>query len=107
MSNPPRHTGPASQRIFDPPVMLGRVTMADCRLRSTRVTRTLNTQGSRTDNLYDHVLVHDPNATAEMIGNAVVLDVRGVSSSPKDFYQTVSDHLPIMVRMRAGGPDDD
>jgi hypothetical protein len=36
-----------------------------------------------------------------------VLDVRGVSPSNADFYRTVSDHLLIMVRMRAAPPDDD
>lgn len=68
---------------------------------------TLNYSGERTGNLYDHLLVNDEGATSEMIGNAEVLDVRGEASSNQIFFQTVSDHLPIMVRMRASGPDDD
>ena len=68
---------------------------------------TLNLNGDRTTNLYDHVLVHDEAATSEMVGNAVVLNRIGMAASPKVFYQTVSDHLPIMVRVRSSGPDDD
>jgi hypothetical protein len=68
---------------------------------------TLNYNGDRTTNLYDHVLVHDETATSEMVGNAVVLNRIGLAASPKVFYQTVSDHLPIMVRVRSSGPDDD
>jgi len=68
---------------------------------------TLNSDGEITDNLYDHVLVRDPVATSEMVGNAQVLDVRDVAGSPAEFYRTVSDHLPIAVRLRVDGEDDD
>jgi endonuclease/exonuclease/phosphatase family metal-dependent hydrolase len=68
---------------------------------------TLNSSGGRTANLYDHLLVYDTDATAEMIGNAEVLDVRSKASSNASFYKTISDHLPIVVRMRSSGPDDD
>ena len=68
---------------------------------------TLNNQGERTDNLYDHFLVLDLEATSEMIGNPEVLDVRGVAASNKVFFRTVSDHSPVSVRMRCSGPDDD
>ena len=68
---------------------------------------TLNDQGERTDNLYDHFLVLDLEATSEMIGNPEVLEVRGVAASNKVFFRTVSDHLPVSVRMRCSGPDDD
>ena len=68
---------------------------------------TLNDQGERTDNLYDHFLVLDLEATSEMIGNPEVLDVSGVAASNKVFFRTVSDHLPASVRMRCSGPDDD
>ena len=47
------------------------------------------------------------NATLEMIGNAKVLDVRSEVSVNAEFYRTVSDHLPIIVRMRSSEPDDD
>jgi ABC-type tungstate transport system permease subunit len=68
---------------------------------------TLNSSGGRTSNLYDHILVHDKQATAEMIGAPEVVDVRSVAADDKAFYDTVSDHLPIVVRLRASGPDDD
>jgi hypothetical protein len=68
---------------------------------------TLNIKGERTLNLYDHVLVHDEAATSEMVDDAVVLNRIGLAATPKLFYQTVSDHLPVMVRLRSSGPDDD
>ena len=67
----------------------------------------LDLLGERTARLPDHILVHDPRATAEVLGDAEALDVRGVAPSHQAFYQTVSDHLPIMVRLRISGPDDD
>jgi endonuclease/exonuclease/phosphatase family metal-dependent hydrolase len=60
---------------------------------------TLNSKGEQTNNLYDHILVHDETATSEIIGNAVVLNRIGLASNPKVFYQTVSDHLPVVVRI--------
>ena len=68
---------------------------------------TLNNQGQRTDNLYDHFLVLDGEATSEMIGDPEVLDVRGVAANNQMFFSTVSDHLPVSVRMLCSGPDDD
>ncbi|MCO6414079.1 MAG: SH3 domain-containing protein [Thiogranum sp.] len=68
---------------------------------------TLNSNGDRTTNLYDHVVLHDEAATSEMVGNAVVLNRVGMAATPKHFYQMVSDHLPVMVRVRSSGPDDD
>ena len=68
---------------------------------------TLNIQGNRTTNLYDHLLVFDPSASSELIENAVVLDDRNLASSNLTFFQTVSDHLPIRIYMRTAGPDDD
>lgn len=68
---------------------------------------TLNSNGQRTMNLYDHLLVFDEDASSELIGNAEVLDVRSVALSPQLFYQSVSDHLPIVVLIRALGIDDD
>jgi len=68
---------------------------------------TLNLTGERTANLYDHLLVHNETASAELVGNAAVIDARDSASSPKIFYQTVSDHLPIVAEWRITGPDDD
>ncbi|MFC1523661.1 SH3 domain-containing protein [Thermodesulfobacteriota bacterium] len=79
------------------------------------VTYSVNTQGTgstlddgeRTDNLYDHLLVYDEAATSEMIGDPEIIDIRNVATSNLVFFQTISDHLPIVVRMRSSGPDDD
>jgi len=68
---------------------------------------TLNRKGERPANLYDHLVVHDEQATVELIGNARVVDVRDVAPSPESFYRTVSDHLPIVVELRVDRPDDD
>lgn len=68
---------------------------------------TLNNQGLITGNLFDHLLVHDEGASNELIGNAEVLDVRGRAANDATFFSTVSDHLPIRIRLRAFGPDDD
>jgi hypothetical protein len=68
---------------------------------------TLNSSGKRTSNLYDHLLVHDRQKTSEMIGDPEVVDVRSAAADDKSFYDTVSDHLPVLVRVRASGPDDD
>ncbi|MFC1896614.1 SH3 domain-containing protein [Thermodesulfobacteriota bacterium] len=68
---------------------------------------TLNSQGERTTNLYDHILVLHEQETSEMIGSPEVLDVIGQATSPQVFFDTVSDHLPVFVRLRAFGPDDD
>ncbi len=67
----------------------------------------LNLLGNPSHGLGDHILVHSSRATAEMIGNGSVLDVREVAGSPREFRRTVSDHLPVMVRIRSSGPDDD
>lgn len=36
----------------------------------------LNTTGARTQNLYDHILIYEINATDELLGAGEVLDVR-------------------------------
>jgi hypothetical protein len=68
---------------------------------------TLNGQGDRTGNLYDHIVVDDPQTTAELIGSATVIDVRDVAADNETFFRTVSDHLPVVVHARRTGPDDD
>ncbi|TVO69705.1 hypothetical protein [Sedimenticola selenatireducens] len=67
---------------------------------------TLNGQGERTGNLYDHLVVFDAAETKELIGSAEVIDVRNVATNPRKFFQTVSDHLPIMAKFRVGTDDD-
>ncbi len=68
---------------------------------------TLNGSGERTSNLYDHLIVFDPNETTEQIGAAEVIDVRDAVVDDKTFFKTVSDHLPIVARFDTSGPDDD
>ena len=68
---------------------------------------TLNRRGQRTDNLYDHLLVEDKEATAELLEHAVIVDVRDRAASPEVFFRTVSDHLPLVAVFDTGGPDDD
>jgi endonuclease/exonuclease/phosphatase family metal-dependent hydrolase len=87
-----------------PAILQDTVSAAD---RTEGTGSTLNSQGGRTANLYDHLLVHDEMVTSELEGNAVVLDRIGLAATPELFYQTVSDHLPIVVRLRSAGPDDD
>ena len=68
---------------------------------------TLNRRGERTDNLYDHLVVHDPGVSGELRGPAQVMDVRSVAASPEAFFQQVSDHLPIVVELDPSVADDD
>lgn len=75
--------------------------------RTTGTGSTLNLDGDRTANLYDHLLVHDETASSELIGDAQVIDVRHVASSNDVFYGSVSDHLPILIEVQSGGTDDD
>ena len=67
---------------------------------------TLNTQGNLSSNLYDHIVIADSAATAELQDTPEILDVRSVATSPKVFYQTVSDHLPLRARFRSDIDDD-
>lgn len=68
---------------------------------------TLNRSGAITTHLYDHVLVRSPELSPELRGRAEVLDVRDQVASPELFYRTVSDHLPIRVRLEPQALDDD
>jgi hypothetical protein len=67
---------------------------------------TLNSLGARTANLYDHLLLFDRSATREMVGSPEVLDVREVAATPRAYFRTVSDHLPVRALFRAEGDDD-
>jgi hypothetical protein len=67
---------------------------------------TLNGSGTLTANLYDHLIVFDLTATSEMMGPEEIIDVRNAASSNKVFFDTVSDHLPLVARFRID-PDDD
>ena len=57
---------------------------------------TLNSQGNRTTNLYDHLIVRSDIQTSERAGSLAVLDVRDAAASNRLFYSTISDHLPIV-----------
>jgi len=60
----------------------------------------LNLLGEPTQGLRDHVVVRDADTTTETNGDSSVLDVRGGAASPRDFRRSVSDHLPVMLRLR-------
>lgn len=68
---------------------------------------TLNTSGNRTANQYDHMLIYNFTATSEKITNPTLLDILSITSDGKEFYDTISDHLPIVANFRTIGPDDD
>jgi len=68
---------------------------------------TLNSKGELGGNEYDHTLVMWDDESTELLGPAEVLDVRYYAASRKEFFETVSDHLPIRVRVRIDGVDDD
>ena len=68
---------------------------------------TLNGSGDRTQNLYDHLIISDPDETGELIGTAEVIDVRDQSADNKTFFKTVSDHLPVVARFNTSVADDD
>jgi len=68
---------------------------------------TLNSSGELGKNEYDHMLVMWDDESTELIEPAEVLDVRYYAASRKEFFETVSDHLPIRVRVRIDGTDDD
>jgi hypothetical protein len=67
---------------------------------------TLDAEGERSQHLYDHLLAYGRAADQALIDDAEVLDLRGEAFDPKHFRQRVSDHLPLLARLRVG-PDDD
>ena len=67
----------------------------------------LNLLGEPVAILRDHILVRPQRATVAMVGNGMVLDVRGVAASPREFRRAVSDHLPVMIRLRTAVTDRD
>lgn len=75
--------------------------------RTTGTGSTLNSNGVRTLNLYDHLLVLNPRATSEQVLDAAVVDIRKRATSDKVFYKTVSDHLPIVGHFIRDRRDDD
>ena len=67
---------------------------------------TLNGGGGLTGNLYDHLVAFDLAATTEMIAPDQVIDVRNLAANNKAFFDTVSDHLPLVARFRVDADDD-
>lgn len=67
---------------------------------------TIRIDGSLTNNLYDHLIAFDLAATTEMIAPDEVLDLRNLAASNKAFFNTVSDHLPLVARFRIDADDD-
>lgn len=68
---------------------------------------TLNSDGYRTANIYDHFLVYDRIASKEMVGKPKIVDVLKVAATGKEFYMIESDHLPIVTYFNDSGHDDD
>ena len=68
---------------------------------------TLRSNDTRSQNLYDHLIMIDRSATPELVGNAEVLDVRDYKPSNDTFARAISDHLPIRATIRLIQPDDD
>jgi hypothetical protein len=66
----------------------------------------LNLLGEPAPVLRDHVLVRDPRTSAQTSEGSAI-DVRDAVGSPLLFRDTVSDHLPVALRLRVGGRDDD
>jgi hypothetical protein len=81
---------------LNPDILADAIPFAD---RTNGNGSTLNSLGKRTSNLYDHLLVYDEDSSQELRGDAEVIDVVSMASSPKTFYKTVSDHLPIAGTM--------
>lgn len=68
---------------------------------------TLNSKGTITSNTYDHILVHNRSATQEMVDNPTVLVVTTIAPDGKEFYRTISDHLPVVAQFKTLAVDDD
>jgi hypothetical protein len=77
------------------------------RVRTRGQGSVLGAGGELTSNLYDHMLIVDESATIETIDPPHVVDVRAAAGSNLDFFDKCGDHLPLLLRLRAGGPDDD
>ena len=87
------------------PDRLGRVTKREITISGN--SSTLNTHGELTGNIYDYVLVHDPHATTEMREQPRIIDVRSEVGSNLEFFENISDHLPVVAIFLTGRPDDD
>ena len=68
---------------------------------------TLNSSGVRTENIYDYLLIGNPDATSEITEQPAIIDVRWVSVDHETFRKTVSDHLAVVAVFRTSGQDDD
>jgi hypothetical protein len=67
---------------------------------------TLNSAGTLTTNLYDHLVVFEPTATSQLIQPATILDLRPLATDNRTFFQSMSDHLPLVARFRVTQDDD-
>lgn len=68
---------------------------------------TLDLRGERSELLADQILVLDPKASREMRGMGEVVDVRAAHGGARSFARTISDHLPVVLRLETRLPDDD
>ena len=63
----------------------------------------LDLRGEPTRGLRDHVVVYDQRTATEMSADGFVFDARSAVTSPSKYRQTVSDHLPLLLRLRVSG----
>ncbi|GAB4340200.1 MAG: hypothetical protein Kow0099_15970 [Candidatus Abyssubacteria bacterium] len=81
--------------------------LVEARVRTRGAGSVLGANGEGTGALHDHMLIMDEDATIEMIDVPQVIDVRGAAGSHQQFRQSCGNHLPLLLRLRTTGPDDD
>ncbi len=79
----------------------------EARVRTKGAGSTLDPSGRLSASVHDHIIVLDEEATTEMVDDPQVIDARSVAGSNLEFYEKCSDHLPVILRLRTTGPDDD
>jgi len=63
--------------------------------------------GELSARVVDHVVVRDVCASRELSRNSTILDVRDELGNGIEYFEHISDHLPIGIYGATGGPDDD
>jgi hypothetical protein len=68
---------------------------------------TLDQNAAVTEDLNDHLVVFDREATAELLAPAAPIPLDSMPVASADCYASVSDHLPIVATFQVGTDDDD
>ncbi|RJP21928.1 MAG: SH3 domain-containing protein [Candidatus Abyssobacteria bacterium SURF_5] len=79
----------------------------EAQVRTRGAGSVLDPKGELTGKIYDHLFIADEDMTVESIDAPQLLDVRSAAASPQEFYSKISDRLPLLLRLRTTGPDDD